>query len=278
VSPRPRKRFGQHFLAPDWARKVVRAIQPAAGDVFLEIGPGTGALTLPLAEAGVPILAVEIDRDLTRALAARVPPNVTLMTGDFLETDVLSFLTGLSSQQTPATSAGRAPRRYRAVGNLPYNLSSPILFRLIDLYRRNGVLSDATLMLQREVADRLLAVPGTKAYGTLTVAAQLHTKITRLLNLPPGAFRPAPKVHSTVVRLEFRPPTVPVHDEALFDRLVRALFSARRKTLGNAMKLFDARGPEALAASGLDARRRPETLRVEEFAQLAQLIAGFTHL
>src|SRR5262249_22211404 len=154
-----------------------------------------GALTLPLAETGAPILAVEIDRDLAADLASRVPPNVTLMTADFLSTDVLPFLTGLESQR-PAGAAARPNRRVPVVGNLPYNLSSPILFRLIDLYRRDGVIADATLMLQREVADRLLAGPGTKAYGTLTVSAQLHTRIARLLDLPPGAFRPAPKVHS----------------------------------------------------------------------------------
>lgn len=260
----PRKRFGQHFLAPAWADKVVRAIDVQHGDVFLEIGPGTGALTLPLAASGAPILAVEIDRALAASLAARVPPNVTLLTGDFLSLDVLPFLTGLESHL-----AGR--RRIRAVGNLPYNLSSPILFRMIDLYRRDGVPADATLMVQREVADRLTARAGTKAYGTLTVSAQLHADITRLLDLPPGAFRPPPKVRSALVRLAFRPPLARVVDEPQFDRMVRALFAARRKTLANALRQFDRRGPEILERSGLDGKRRPETLQVAEFARLAEL-------
>jgi 16S rRNA (adenine1518-N6/adenine1519-N6)-dimethyltransferase len=267
-----RRRFGQHFLSPEWAQKVVRGIAPAPGDAFLEIGPGTGALTLPLAASGAPILAVEIDRDLAAHLATRVPANVTLMTADFLQQDVIPFLTGLEPQRPPG-SATRVARRVRIVGNLPYNLSSPILFRLIDLYRQHGLFADATLMVQREVAERLAARPGTKAYGTLTVSAQVHTRITPLLQLPPGAFRPAPRVHSTVVRLEFGPPSVRILDEALFDRLVRALFGARRKMLGNALKQFDPRGADVLARSGLDGRRRPETLEVAEFGRLAELFS-----
>lgn len=270
--PPRRRRFGQHFLAPEWAQKVVRAIDPSPGDVFLEIGPGAGALTLPLAATGAPILAVEIDRDLASHLATRVPGNVTLITADFLETDVVPFLAGLEPQRPPEHTP-LARRRFRVVGNLPYNLSTPILFRLIELYRRHALFADATLMVQREVADRLGARPGTKAYGTLTVSARVHTRITPLVQLPPGAFRPQPKVRSTVVRLEFRPPAARIVDEALFDRLVRALFGARRKTLANALKQFDPRGPDVLARSGLDGRRRPETLEVADFARLAELFS-----
>jgi 16S rRNA (adenine1518-N6/adenine1519-N6)-dimethyltransferase len=272
--PRPRKRFGQHFLSSDWARKVVQAIAPQSGDVFLEIGPGTGAVTMPLSESGAPILAVEIDRDLAADLATRVRRNVTLMTADFLATDVLSFVSGLDPQRLPQDAGVSRPRRLRVVGNLPYNLSSPIIFRLIDLHRRHGTLADATLMVQREVADRLMARPGTKAYGVLSVSVQLHTRPTRLLDLPPGAFRPSPKVRSSVVQLEFGPPSARVVDEPLFDRLLRSLFSARRKMLANALKQFDARGPAVLAASGLDGRRRPETLQVTEFARLVELFAS----
>ncbi len=274
VRPRARRRFGQHFLAPEWAQKAVGAIAPGPGDVFLEIGPGTGALTLPLAATGAPILAVEVDRDLAAHLAPRVPGNVTIMTADFLSTDVVPFLTGLQPQRPPADARPDRPPRVRAVGNLPYNLSSPILFRLIDLYRRHGLPADATLMLQREVAERLTARPGTKAYGVLSVSAQVHAKMSRLLELPPGAFRPAPKVHSSLVRIEFTPPAVRIRDEALFDRLVRALFSARRKTLANALKPFEARGAEILAREGLDGRRRPETLQVAELARLSNALAG----
>ena len=272
--PRPRKRFGQHFLSSEWAQKVVNAIAPQRGDVFLEIGPGTGALTMPLAESGAPILAVEIDRDLAADLATRVPANVTLMTADFLASDVLPFLSGLDPQRPAQSGGGSQPRRLRVVGNLPYNLSSPIIFRLIDLYRRHGAFTDATLMVQREVADRLAARPGTKAYGVLTVSVQLHTRVSLVLDLPPGAFRPAPRVRSSVVRLEFGPPSARIPDEPLFDRMVRGLFSARRKMLANALKQFDPRGQAVLTASGLDGRRRPETLQVTELARLAELFAS----
>ena len=274
TTPRRRKRFGQHFLSPAWTQKVIAAIAPAPGDVFLEIGPGRGALTLPLAATGVPILAVEIDRDLVAALAPRVPPNVTLLIGDFLKTDVMPFLSGLEPQRPPGAAPNQPARRFRVAGNVPYNLSTPIIFRLIDLQRRHRLFTDATIMLQREVADRLLARPGTKAYGVLSVSAQMHTRITRLLDLPPGAFRPAPKVRSSVVRLEFGPPAARVSDEALFDRLLRALFSARRKTLANALKQFDPTAPAVLALAKLDGRRRPETLQVTEIARLAELFAS----
>ena len=274
--PRAKKRFGQHFLAPEWAQKVVASIAPEAGDVFLEIGPGTGALTLPLAATGAPILAVEIDRDLAADLATHVPGNVTLMTADFLSTDVLSFLAGLEPQRPADAGSASRPRRFRVVGNLPYNLSTPILFRLIDLHRRHRLLTDATIMVQREVADRLVARPDTKAYGVLTVSAQMHTRITRMLDLPPGAFRPAPKVRSSVVRLEFGPPAARVVDEAFFDRMVRGLFSARRKTLANALKQFDPHGALVLARSGLDGRLRPGTLQVTDLARLAEIFASVT--
>jgi len=252
----------------------VRAIDPIAGDVFLEIGPGTGALTLPLAATGAPILAIEIDRDLTAQLASRVPGNVTLMSADFLQTDVLPFLAGLRPQRLAHATEPPAPRRARVVGNLPYNLSTPIMFRLIALHRSHREIADATLMVQREVADRLTARVGTKAYGVLSISVQLSARITRLLDLPPGAFRPIPKVHSSVVRLEFGPPQVRIVDTVLFDRLLRALFSARRKTLANALKQFDPRAPEILAAGGFDGRRRPETLQVTELARLAELITA----
>lgn len=270
---RPRKRFGQHFLAPAWARKVLAAIAPAPGDRFIEIGPGAGALTMPLAQTGAPVLAVEIDRDLSSALAVRVPRNVTVMTADFLKTDVTPFLSGLEPQQPP----GAAPdpvTRYRAVGNLPYNLSTPILFRLIDLHERQPLLTDATIMLQREVAERLAARPGTKEYGVLTISAQLHAAIDRLLELPPGAFHPAPKVHSTLIRLRFldRPPARIV-DAPLFRRLVRALFSQRRKTLQNALKRFGSNAHLVLAMARIDGQRRPGTLSLAEIARIVELLA-----
>ena len=258
-----------------WARKVVDAIAPEVGDVFLEIGPGTGALTLPLAARGVPILAVEIDRDLVADLVHRVPPHVTVMTGDVLAADILPILSGLEPQQ-PAEASGsaRRPRRARVVGNLPYYIASPILFRLIEWHRQHGAFDDATVMLQREVADRVTARPGTKDYGVLTIMLGVHAQVTRLLDLPPGAFTPPPAVRSTVVRLAFGAPSVRIRDAGLFERMVKALFGQRRKTLQNALRAFDPTGPAVLALAGLDPRRRPETLTVTELARLADLLAS----
>jgi 16S rRNA (adenine1518-N6/adenine1519-N6)-dimethyltransferase len=272
---RPRKRFAQHFLAPAWARRVVQAIDRQPGDVFLEIGAGQGAITLPLAHTGAPILAVEVDRDLVADLAARVPANVTLVTGDALAVDVIPYLTGLEPQRpADSTQSASLTRRFRIIGNLPYNLTTPILFRLIDWHRRHAMFADATLMVQREVADRLTARPNTRDWGVLGISAQVHTTIKKVLDLPPGAFTPPPKVRSAVIRLTFGPPTVRIVDEALFDELLRALFSQRRKTLTNALKRFDARAPAALDDLGIDGRRRAETLQLTEIAGLVAAVAA----
>ena len=164
--------------------------------------------------------------------------------------------------------------RVRVVGNLPYNISSPILFRLLDLAATTGGLSDATLMLQREVADRLTARVGTGDYGVLTILTAVHADVKRVLALPPGAFRPQPRVQSAVVRLSFRPPTVAIPDHAAFVRMVRSMFTQRRKTLLNALKPFAAErsadAGAALEAAGIDPKRRPETLTMAELAELAR--------
>lgn len=258
---RARKKYGQHFLESAWADKLVDAIAPQPGDRFLEIGPGPGALTLRLAPRVAHVTAVEIDADMAAALAPRMPPNVRLVHADFLDVNLSNL-----------------PGPLRVAGNLPYNVSSPILFKLIAAHRTGGGLVDATLMLQREVAERLQATAGTRDYGVLAVLTQLHADVRGVLSLPPGAFRPAPKVHSAVVRLTFRPSAVPVLDESLFEAMVRSVFTQRRKTLGNALKPFAAtRGRDAgaaLAAAGIDARRRPETLQLAEFARLADVFAS----
>jgi 16S rRNA (adenine1518-N6/adenine1519-N6)-dimethyltransferase len=161
----------------------------------------------------------------------------------------------------------------RVVGNLPYNISSPILFALLELAARTHGVRDAMLMLQKEVADRLVAKVGTGEYGVLTVLTAVNADVTRVLSLPPGAFRPSPKVHSAVVRLAFRPPKVAIADQELFVRMVRTMFTQRRKTIANALKPFGLeRGVEpvrALSDAGIDARRRPETLELAEMAALA---------
>jgi 16S rRNA (adenine1518-N6/adenine1519-N6)-dimethyltransferase len=262
---RARRRFGQHFLEPAWVRKVVDAIAPAPDDCFLEIGPGRGALTEPLAARSAAVVAIEVDRDLSAALIARQLPNVTVVNANVLAVDLAAVASG--------TLGATTGRKARVVGNLPYNISSPILFRLISAADESGLFDDGLLMLQKEVADRLVARPGTGEYGVLTVLTALSADVTTVLSLPPGAFRPVPKIRSTVVRLRFRPSPVPVHDRAVLVELVRSIFTQRRKTLSNALGRFaTGRGhdPRALLeAAGIDGGRRPETLQLVELARLA---------
>lgn len=263
-----RKRFGQHFLESAWVNKLVAASGIGPDDSVLEIGPGRGAITRPLAARSKRLLAVEVDRDLAADLEQADLPNVTVVTGDVLAVDLEPIVT-----QWLGVAPGPASQ-IRIVGNLPYNISSPILFSLLEFSTRTRGVRDAVLMLQREVADRLVAKVGTGDYGVLTVLTALHADVTRVLSLPPGAFRPPPKVHSAVVRLTFRPPTVAIGDQELFVRMVRAMFTQRRKTAANALKAFAAdRGVDAaqtMAAAGLDPQRRPETLALAEMAALSK--------
>jgi len=279
LKPPRRRRFGQHFLESSWARKVVEAVAPEPGDAFLEIGPGTGAITRPLAAAGASIIAVEVDRDLATQLAADAIQNVTIVTGDFLQIDVLPIVFGTRPQAVARdASESRAGGRMRVVGNLPYNVSTPILFRLLDLQQETGMFVDATLMVQREVADRLTARPGTRDYGVLSIFVQLDAEVTRLLALPPGAFRPPPKVRSALVRLRFRPREVSIPDADLFTSMVRQVFTRRRKTILNAVKPFarslGASAEAGLAIAGVRPGRRPETLQLSELARLAAVLAA----
>ena len=248
--PRPRKRFGQHFLTDrHYLGRIVAAIDPRAGDAMVEIGPGTGLLTEELARHVERLHVVEIDRDLAAGLRARfAAERVTVHEGDVLEFDF-----------------ARLPAPLRVVGNLPYNVSSPILFRMAGIADR---LADCTFLLQREVVDRMVAAPGTADYGRLSVMLQYRFLMAKALEVPPGAFTPPPKVDSAVVRMRPLGADRPrAHDEALFAAIVGAAFSQRRKTLRNA-----ARGqvPEAAyARAGIDAARRGETLSVAEFIALA---------
>jgi 16S rRNA (adenine1518-N6/adenine1519-N6)-dimethyltransferase len=266
---RVRKRFGQHFLEAAWVNKLVAASGIGPDDAVLEIGPGRGAITRPLAAQAGRVLAIEVDRDLAADLEAAQLPNVRVVTADILHVDLAPIV-------TEWLGAPPAPdNQIRIVGNLPYNISSPILFALLEFAARTGGARDALLMLQKEVADRLVARVGTGDYGVLTVLTALHADVTRVLSLPPGAFRPPPKVHSAVVRLSFRPPTVSIADPAVFERMVRTMFTQRRKTVANALKPFGVErgvdvGP-ALARAGIDPMRRPETLQLAEMAALAAL-------
>lgn len=246
-----------------WVTKVVDAINPAADETFLEIGPGRGALTRPLAERARHVVAVEIDRDLAAALTEENIPNLRVVQSDFLEL-------GLE----PALKDERRP--LRVAGNLPYNVSSPILFTLLKAADGGRFFSDATLMLQKEVADRLAAKPGGKEYGALAIQVALTADVDHVLTLPPGAFRPPPKVTSAVVRLSFRPPAMDVGDVRVFERIVRGIFLQRRKTLANALRpVAESLGHPAnqlLERAGVDGRLRPEALTVGDIARLSRAV------
>lgn len=204
------------------------------------------------------------------ALVQAGVPNLTVLEGDFLEvaTDrLLGALFGPDATKTPV----------RVAGNLPYNVASPILFRLVELFTAGVPLVDATVMLQREVADRLTATPGTRDYGVLSILIGYAATVERLLVLPPGAFRPAPSVHSAVVRLRFHAPQPAAQSPAIFAGLVQAIFTRRRKTVANALGAFSLSTTHlpaaALFEAGLDGRRRPETLSIPELVGLADVFA-----
>ena len=258
-----RKRFGQHFLEPAWVAKVLAAIHPTLNDEFIEIGPGRAALTTPLTARAKHVTAFEIDRDLAGTLRATALPNLTVVEGDFLSSDW--FDTHPSAHPV------------RVAGNLPYNLASPILFKLIELFDNGLAIVDATLMLQLEVAERLLAKPSTKEYGVLTVLVGLSADVEPLLTLPPGAFRPMPKVYSALVRLRFHLPYPSPANRLQFEAMVTGMFTRRRKTLENALRAYEQSDTQRISAAlhraGIDGRRRPETL---DLAELVRLNDAFT--
>ena len=253
---RARKRFGQNFLTDQAVvGAIVDAIAPERGQLIVEIGPGQAALTRPLAASGAELHLVEIDRDLAARLEQelRDQENVHLHCADALKLD-FGELTG--------------HRRFRLVGNLPYNISTPLLFHVLQW---SGHIQDMYFMLQQEVVDRMAAQPGSKAWGRLSVMCQYHCSVTRLFDVPPTAFTPAPRVQSAIVRLAPRiEPPADVGNKAAFDRLVSRAFAMRRKTLRNNLKgLLASTEIESL---GIDPGRRPETLSLEELAALSRLI------
>ena len=269
--PPIRKRFGQHFLEPAWVSKLLAVIRPAPNELFLEVGSGTGQLTLPIAAAGAQVIAVEIDRELAAGLRRIAPPLVQVVTGDILSQDLADLVT--------VAAGPHSPRPVRVVGNLPYNLSSPVLFQILATHRAHRSFHDATLMLQREVADRIVAAPCTRAYGPLAILTRLAADAERVMTLPPGAFRPPPRVRSAVVVLSFRSPPVSIADPALFERMVRSLFTRRRKTVLNALGPFagtvSTLPPRVLLdRAGLASDRRPETLDLKDLAALAEVLVA----
>ena len=250
-SHRPRKRFGQHFLHdPGVVARLLAAIQPEPEDHMVEIGPGEGVLTSPLLERVHRLEVIEIDRDLASSLAARFPPwRLTVHRADALEYDFARFSADI-----------------RIVGNLPYNISTPLLFHLARYAER---VRDMHFMLQREVVERMVARPSTPEYGRLSVMLQLRFRMTKLFRVAPGAFRPPPKVDSAVVRL------VPLAekpdcDDATLERIVREAFGARRKTQRNALPL----APQDYAALGIDPKLRPENLAPADYVRITRRVSS----
>jgi 16S rRNA (adenine1518-N6/adenine1519-N6)-dimethyltransferase len=253
---RARKRFGQNFLADSHViQRIIDTIAPRPGQLILEIGPGQAALTSLLAATGAELHLLEIDRDLAADLEQRFrdAPNTHVHCGDALRMD----LSEISSE-----------RRFRLVGNLPYNISTPLLFHVLQWGRQ---IIDMHFMLQQEVVNRLAAEPGSKAWGRLSIMCQFHCEVTPLFMVPPEAFRPPPKVQSSVVRLvPHAAPPVQVSDMKRFERLVKQAFSMRRKTLRNSLRgLLDA---ESIGAAGIDPGLRAEALDLAQFATLAERI------
>jgi len=254
--PRPRKRLGQHFLHDrNVIAKILRAIAPLPGQRFVEIGPGTGALTEPLLGAGVEVTAIELDRALAAGLSARLrTPALRVVQADALRFDF-------------AKLPGRA---WRLAGNLPYNISTPLLFHLLEHSER---FADLHLMLQKEVVDRIVAGPGSKAYGRLSVALAVRCRAEPLFRIAPGAFRPPPKVESAFLRLvPDRSLADRIDDRRGFDELLRRAFSLRRKQLANS--LAPLLPPRDIRALGIDPKARPETLAPEQFVALANASAA----
>jgi 16S rRNA (adenine1518-N6/adenine1519-N6)-dimethyltransferase len=250
----PRKRFGQNFLADrHYVARIVDAVDPAPGDNLVEIGPGLGALTNALIERAGKISAIEIDRDL----AARLHERFTADRLALHEADALAF------------DFATLGADLRVVGNLPYNISTPLLFHLASYDR---LVRDIHVMLQREVVARMTAAPDTADYGRLSVMLQARFRVSRLFTVPAGAFRPAPNVESAVARLlplgQDRPP---ISDEVLFARIVAAAFGQRRKTLRNALASIT--DEAALRATDIDPAVRGETLSVADFVRLANSVA-----
>lgn len=251
-----RKRFGQHFLVDvGLIEQIVRLIDPRPGQAVLEIGPGLGALTQPLVERLGRLRVVELDRDLAARL--RSHPQLEVIEADVLTLDVRALVS--------SPEAAAAPQPLRVVGNLPYNISSPILFHLLQ---SADVVADQHFMLQKEVVDRMVAAPDSSAYGRLSVMLQWRYGMEALLEVPPASFDPPPRVDSAVVRMVplAQPPQV---DQALLSELVRVAFSQRRKLLRHALEPW----LEARGGDGFDLQRRAQEVAVEDYLALAQRLS-----
>lgn len=265
-----RSRLGQNFLVDGGAtNRIVSALGDLTGRTVVEIGPGRGAITAELAARAGHVLAVELDRELASRLREKYPSDRVSV----VEKDVLEFDFAAAASQIVA--APESPRRLRVVGNLPYYITSPILLKLAASQR---VLDLAVLMVQREVADRVAAEPGSRDYGLLSVTVQMYGSVDRLFTLPPSAFSPPPEVHSTVFRWRFAPRFAELGvEETGFLRFVRAAFAQKRKTLVNnlrAIGVSPAAATTALAAASVSPDARAEALPVETFAVLWRCLSS----
>jgi len=273
---RAKKSLGQNFLIDRGvARRIVDAVSPLATDLIIEIGPGTGALTRMLVERSGYVEAVEIDTRLAEELQRSMKAeNLSIVTADALSLDWIQLITNAKEKLRAMKSLDPNTLRVRVVANLPYYISTPIIEKLLSLRDR---LLEMTLMLQKEVADRITTGPGSKEYGYLSVMVQYYCIASKLFEVSPESFAPAPKVESAVIRLAVRErPAVEVADEARFFALVRAAFAQRRKTILNNLRAasstlkFTRPLESALEAAFVAPNRRAETLSLEEFAALSR--------
>ncbi|MCK4738640.1 MAG: ribosomal RNA small subunit methyltransferase A [Deltaproteobacteria bacterium] len=269
ASPTPKKRLGQHFLIDkNIIRKIVSGAGVEEGELILEIGPGTGALTVELLRCGARVVALEADKTLASTLKERLlelgvgVDNLKIIEGDALRVSYLEL-----SRENKGT--------FKCVSNLPYNISGPLIAKFFE---ERAAFSELYLMIQKEVAMRLLGKPSTKDYGGLTVLTNLYTKSSKLFDVSPMCFRPPPKVTSTVIGLRILDKLgADVADEVLFKKVVRGAFGQRRKTLSNALKgagFSNEAVAEALLDAGIDPGRRGETLELAEFAKLTEALSG----
>ncbi len=260
---RARKRFGQNFLHDAGViDHILRAIFPREGERLLEIGPGQGALTEGLVSSGAQLDVIELDKDLIPLLKLRfgLKPNFCLHEGDALQFDFATL--------------GVEPHSLRVVGNLPYNISTPLIFHLLG---HAGLIRDMHFMLQKEVVERMSAKPGSGHWGRLSIMVQYHCRVEHLFNVGPGAFNPPPKVDSAIVRLTPHDELPhPAQDARALDRVVREAFNQRRKTLRNTLK--NLMTSEDIEAVGVDPALRPEQLELADFVHLADRFAAMNTL
>ena len=262
---RPRKRFGQNFLQDaSVIDRITASVYPKPGEHLVEIGPGQGALTASLIDSGCTLDVVELDRDLIPGLLAsfNLKPGFTLHSADALNFDFSTLTNGKPAEP------GAQGQQLRVVGNLPYNISTPLIFKLLD---NSAIIQDMHFMLQLEVVERLAASPGSKNWGRLGIMAQYQCQVEHLFDVPPHAFNPQPKVQSAIVRLTpWTHSPWPNCSEPLLRKLVKAAFAHRRKTLRNNLKeIIDSTQLEAL---GVDPGARAETLELSQFIEITNAI------